>query len=280
MKTINYDSAGEFVRDMSDGRTAPSGVHESHDERGRWDFFWTESFADAIRLHERGWREGTAKVAKHREGFAAFIAAAKQAKSRQHSWDVTGDYVDVGRYLTGEPECWGCEVESGEQASDRVVSIRINNCVSGAVDAEVICARGLAVLVAVDLLESCGIRCEVVIGTAGSSGGRRVESNVIVKRAGEQCDPDAIAFTVAHPAFLRRFGFRFMELHGFSPNCTQPCPMSDVGQRHGTVEIDEVLSGVRLSPRVVTETVLKVAERCGLTFTGDEVAELIGAATM
>lgn len=280
INTQNFDSVGEYVAAMADrSRRAPQGTHESHDERGRRDFFWTNSFDEAVELQRKGWADGAARVAKHREGFDAFIQAAKQAKTKQFAWDVTGDYVDVGRYLTGEPECFGSELDSGESLSSRVVSIRLNNCVSAAVSAETICARGLAVLVAVDLLEACGIRCEVVVGTATKRGDTLVESNVTVKRPGEQADPDSIAFSIAHPAFFRRFGFRFMELGGHSPSGCHPCPMSDLGSRPGVIEIDEILSGVRLDNAAMRKNVLQIAEKCGLMFDADQIGELIEAAS-
>lgn len=278
--TRNYDSVSDYVAEMSDkSRRPPHGVHEDHDDQGRRDFFWTDSFREALDLWRTGWSEGAERVAKHRRGFDAFIQAVKSAKSKQFAWDVTGEWWDVGRIATGEPECCASEIDLGDGIASRVVSIRLNNCVSAAVDANIICARGLAVLVAVDLLEACNIRCEVIVGTATKTR-HVVESNVVIKKAGEQVEPSAIAFNVAHPSFFRRFGFRFMELHGHSPSGCYPCPMTDHGKREGVVEIDEILSGVSLSHDAIKKNVLQIAEKCGLTFNGDEIEELIGASSM
>jgi hypothetical protein len=274
--TVNYDSVGEYVAAMSD-MSRQAKAHVASQDIGRSDFFWTRTFAEACELWQTGWKDGAERVAKYRDGFAAFISAAKQAKAKQFAWDVTGDFIDVGRYLTGEPECFGGEQDEGEANTGRVVSIRLNNCVSASVEADTICARGLAVLVAVDLLEACGIRCEVVIGTA-TKAGYVVESNVTVKRASEMAEPSAIAFNVAHPSFFRRFGFRFMELNGHSPSGCLPCPMTDYGKRQGVIEIDEILSGVRLSQDSVMKNVLTIASKCGLTFDAKQMEELVAAA--
>lgn len=272
--TVNYDSVGDYVNAVSD--MTKQGCTNNSQDYGRRDFFWTDTFAEACELWRTGWQDGAERVARHRDGFNAFIAAAKQAKSRRFAWDVTGDYVDVGRYMTGEPECFGTEYDDGDNVSSRVVSIRLNNCVSAAVDANIICARGLAVLVAVDLLEACNIRCEVIVGTA-TRRGNVVESNVTIKRAGETVEPSAIAFNVAHPSFFRRFGFRFMELHGHSPSGCVPCPMTDYGKRQGVVEIDEILSGVRLNNDAIMRNVLAIAAKCGLTFDENQMRELVAA---
>ena len=55
----------------------------SHDDTGRLGFFQTATYSDAETLVTTGWAEGAAKVAARREGFGAFLAAAKSAKSRQ-----------------------------------------------------------------------------------------------------------------------------------------------------------------------------------------------------
>lgn len=275
--TVNYDSAGDYVAAMCDETRQPIGAGRcaaSHDA-GRRDFFWTGSWNEAVELSRCGWPEGTARVAKHRDSMEGFIAAAKQAKARIPGWDFTGDWLDVGRYMSGEQECWGIEIASGESMQSKVVSIRLNNCVSACISADTIAARGVAVLVATDLLEACGHRVEIIVGTATKAGNTLVESNVMVKRAGEQVDPDGIAFNVAHPSFFRRFGFRFMEFHGHSPSGCLPCPMSDCGNRDGVIEIDEILSGVRLDEAAMRQTVLSIAAKCGLTFDSDALAELI-----
>jgi hypothetical protein len=272
--TINYETVGDYVRAMSD--MSQQGCTNQSQMYGNSSFFWTDTFAEAGELWQKGWQDGAERVNRHRDQFSAFIAAAKAAKAKRFAWEVTGDYVDVGRYMTGEPECFGCDVDEGDNVTSRVVSIRLNNCVSAAVDASIICARGLAVLVAVDLLEACNIRCEVVIGTATRQG-NVVESNVTIKKAGESAEPSAIAFNVAHPSFFRRFGFRFMELNGHAPSQCYPCPMTDYGKRQSVVEIDEILSGVRLSNDAIRQNVLAIAAKCGLTFDAKQMEELIAA---
>lgn len=282
--TRNFDSVSDYVAFVSDKtRRAPSGVYESHDERDRHDFFWSDSFSEALDLWRVGWSEGAERVAKHRKGFDAFIQAVKSAKSKQFAWDVTGEWFDVGKIATGEPECCGSEFDFGDSVTDRVVSIRLNTSVSASINANIICARGLAVLVAVDLLESCNIRCEVIVGNSSRQGGVKdetVECNVVVKKAGEQVEPNALAFNIAHPSFFRRFGFRFGELYGHSPCLSYPRPMTDCGKRDGVVEIDEILSSVSLSHDAIKKNVLQIAEKCGLTFNRDEIEELISASSM
>lgn len=270
--TKDYETVGEYLADLA---RSDKGVARCSQDTGRRDFFWTETYAEAEGLVAKGWADGVARVNKHRDGLAAFLAAAKTAKSKTFGWDVTGDFIDVGRVLSGEPECCGQEFDHGDTVSKKVVSIRLNQCVSGAVSADAIAARGVAVLVAVDLLESCGIRCEVICSTATEGHGLHLTANVTVKRPNEVVDPDRLAFIVAHPSSFRRFGFRWMELYGHSPAGCHPAAVSDYGRREGTVEIDQILSAVDLSPTSLKENVIKIAEKCGLEFDDEQIAELI-----
>lgn len=272
----HYECVADYVADVS--RNVPREklkANSSHDT-GRGSFFWTETYEEAQSLSVSGWADGTARVAAHRDRFTAFLTAAKAIKAKSFGWDVEGQFVDVGRFLSGEPECFGTEFDYGESIAGRVCSIRLNACVSGAVSADTICARGVTVLVAVDLLEACGIRCEVTVSAATETSALQLDSNVVVKKASDPVDLDKLAFCVAHPSFFRRFGFRFCEIYGHSPSACHPCRLSDYGQK-GVVEIDEILSAASLSPSQLQANVLKIAKSCGLDFNEEQIAELAAA---
>lgn len=289
MKTIvkDFDTIGEYVnyvlntpqtRKLTEGSDSP----ECGGFYGR-----TNSLAEAAALVERGWPEGAAKVSEWSNRLDCFAAATAAAKSKAFNWDVTGDFVDVGKYMTGEPECFGSEDNDGEQSSSRVVSIRINACVSGALQADAIVARGVAVLVAVDVLESLGRRCEILVSQSTHTGGHtmsgsvpnlHLDANVCVKRAGEPVDLDRLAFAVAHPAFFRRLGFKFMELNGHSPSGCNVWSMSDKGKRPGVIEVDELVTCVSLNQASLQEHVLEILKSCGVEFTNEQLAEIAASA--
>lgn len=280
-----FDSLTDYLAEVCDEtRPIKSGLKATSHDTGRSHFFWTETFEEAVSLARTGWAEGTAKVVEHREKAAAFLAAAKTAKSREFGWDVEGQYIDVGRFLEGEPECCGTEFDGGETVASRVVSLRINQAVSGSVDPEAICARGVTVLCAVDLLESCGIRCEITLSignistnSSGSVRNLRAESHVVLKRASDAVDLDRLAFWIAHPASFRRFGFRYLEQQGLSPRGARPEPLIDRGNDPSVVEVDEVCTASGLSPRELQDNVLAIARACGLNFNEAEVAAVAGA---
>jgi hypothetical protein len=283
-----FETVGEFIEYTCDkSHKIRSGLVENSHDTDRDGFFWTKDWKEACKLWQTGWADGTAKVIEHREGLQSFVTAAATAKSRKFGFDVVGDFVDVGRYLSGEPEVFGTEFDQGDSIRGRVVSIRLNASVSGGVSADTICARGVTTLVAVDLLESIGVQCEVIVACgARGNGGLGADPNlglydfnVTVKAAGEAVDPDRLAFTVAHPSFFRRFGFRCEEIAGYSPSSTAPAKLQDYEQRKGVIEIDHILSGASLSREELQKNVLAIAAKCGIEFSQEQIDELIAGAT-
>lgn len=274
--TQEFESVSDYVRYTSTAKPK-SGTHVDSRDTGRADFFRTETFDDAVALASKGWPEGAARVAELRDGCEAFLAAAKAAKTRGYGWDVTGHFIDVGRLMSGEPECCGYEQDDDGGLGSKVASIRLNACVSGSVSADAIISRGLTVLVAADLLESCGIRCEILVSQATHNGNLLVENNVTVKAPGAPVDIDKLAFSIAHPSFFRRFGFAFCESHGHSPSGCRVASMSDYEKREGTVEVDGVCTGEGLSQEELRENVLAIAKACGLQFSDEELAEITRA---
>jgi hypothetical protein len=274
-KLIRHDFAtiGDYVSFLQQPHVIK--VHTGSDRDGSnvWNGY-TKSLDHAVSLVETGWEEGAKKVADWSGKLGCFLEATRAVKAEQFAWDVVGDAVDVGKYLTGEPECWVAKQDDGESISSRIVSIRLNSCVSGALQADAIVARGVAVLVAVDLLESCGRRCEVIVSQSTTTHDIQADANIVVKRASEPVDLDRLAYAVAHPGFFRRLGFRFMEICGHSPSGCSCDSMSDNGKREGTVEIDGVVTGVNLNFESLRDHVLEVVKACGLDFTAEQLAEI------
>lgn len=271
--TRDFESVSDFVQHVAKSSPAAGVTAESHTPCSPFGFFGTSSFQDAIELASAGWPDGAARVAALRDNCEAFVAAAKAAKTKGYGWDVTGDFIDVGRFLGGEPECCGSE-QDGLGLGSRVASIRLNACVSASVSTPAIIARGLTVLVAADLLESCGIRCEILVSQATHEDRRLVEANVTVKHPDVPVDIDKLAFSIAHPSFFRRLGIAFAEANGHQGSRCTVASMSDYGKREGTVEIDSVCAGTGLSDDELRANVLAIAKSCGLEFSEEELAEI------
>lgn len=154
-----------------------------------------------------------------------------EASGKELEWDVTGDFIDIGRFLEGEPECYGHLTDGNPR--NRRVSIIVNTNFSANVDKTMVNHRSARILRMVDWLESQGIRTSVT--AIESTECSHVE--VIVKRFDEPLVLTDIG-VVTHSDFLRRIVLRFVEYSAtFSSGYGQP-RYFDQGYNHKDWESD------------------------------------------
>jgi len=264
LSVVNFDNVEDYLKVVN---VVPAQYSDQGSrERGRSDFFGTSSYEEALKLAETGWAEGAQQVIALRDKFDSFLQAQKSARVGAYGYEVSGDWLDVGRYLDGEPECFGIEVNDGEIVSQKVVSLRLNNTVSAAVTTEQIIRRGLTVLLAVDLLEACGLRVEVIVCQATYYYGTKDhrEMNLTIKDANQPVDIDRLAFWIAHPSAFRRFGFSYFEHGGHPSHLSNVSTPHDHGTREGTVEFESYES-CGTTEQDILDDVRKIAAGCGLT---------------
>jgi hypothetical protein len=148
--------------------------------------------------------------------------------------DLSGDVVDVGTFLTGEPECMIAPVMVPTPGTGRVVRIVVPTAVSASVSADTVRARGAAIVALVDVLARCGNRLEVWSWSGVSHGSRgRTSTAVLVQAADQPLDMGRIMFALAHPAWLRRIMFGVWENPA---NGNTPAIVTERGSGYGTPE--------------------------------------------
>lgn len=195
-------SVAAMVEEARKDSTDPRG-RSSRDRDDSWAGGTFEEVCDVAR---HGWPEGAAMVAKLARGIAVRLPQ-EQASTPYH--DVAGSYVDIGRYVSGEPECM---VDfRPEIRAQRVVKIGFNVSVHGGTATEAMMERGAAVAVLVDRLEAAGVRVEVM---AYGQGAPVWTMEVCVKPADAPLDMDRVAFALGHPGFFRRLFFGVQDAAG------------------------------------------------------------------
>lgn len=119
-------------------------------------------------------------------------------------YDVTGDYVDIGRYLDGDPENMG----NMAMGNPRSVFATINVMISKVhwTDERYIERTQRRVLRLVDWLESQDIRCQIVATTVSEV----LNFSCIVKQFTDPVDLNDLA-VVCHTDFFRRVVFLLKE---------------------------------------------------------------------
>jgi hypothetical protein len=207
-----YDSFTDYVNECTGKLTGFKGRRYS---RQSPDASWSgaPTFDAAVKLAREGWPEGLRKI----EPLARAISTVVGEKviRPEIRYEVTGDTIDMGRHLTGEPESfmvWEDSERVAKGRSSKVVKIAVNTFISGGVDASRFILRGAAICALVDALEACGFRCEVVATFAGKSYNNGLHEVVTtVKAADAPLQLDQLVFTMAHVSTFRRLQFSYLE---------------------------------------------------------------------
>lgn len=250
----NQDSSSS--RRIDDGRNPWSG---------------TKTFEEAVELAQRGWAEGASKALQFRASITDAVREIITSRSTSYTWDVAGQFIDIGRYLEGEPECFGTLDDAGQTASQPVVKIFVNLAASGSVSVESLFARGAVILAAIDVLEATGKRVEVV-ASHGSRGKTLFEAFVTVKRPDQSVDADRLAFVLAHAGCLRRLFFSVMEKDGNLPNSTWPHEV--VVEEAGAIVTQHALRGCDFTKEELLREVATICGQAGVEIPEEEIERL------
>jgi hypothetical protein len=242
---------------------------------GRVKFFGTANYNEADELLVHGWAEGAAKIAKIRQTCDPLVARAKSTVSNV-AYDVVGQWLDIGKFCGGEPECWGGMVER-EGTSARCIRIEANTSASCSVKSDLFFARGAAVCVLADIIESIGLRCEIWATSCSNDRPRELRSPAkpgetcqyatLLKRAADPLDMDSLAVALAHPSFFRRIGFNLKAVHGCDVNCTYPAPYKSENAAEDTIVIGELFgTSADWSVATIPEHVERLLASVGIKF--------------
>jgi hypothetical protein len=150
-----------------------------------------------------GWREKADELWRQVQALAVKIDAGVK-----ESFDVSGEAVDVGRYLSNEPECMFAQQITPLSS----VAIIVNIAARCDADAQCIYNRGIAIAAVIHALQASGRGVSLAIMEAvDDHRGNLHLTEITLQEFGEYINPGRLAFWVAHPAALRRCLFRYNE---------------------------------------------------------------------
>lgn len=187
-------------------------------EQGQRHFhtFAAASWDEANEMAETGWQDALPEAMAISEGIVETVNREHNVEAFHAVWDVSGGAVDVGRYLSGEPECM---IEMPPQEISKVgsvVTLVKSMSASAAYGADELKAYGHMVVALALALSRLGhsveiwVDCPVTGSRTGGSRrgtGLRAYTRVLVKGANDALDPAQIMFALAHPALLRQLTF-------------------------------------------------------------------------
>lgn len=171
------------------------------------DWNGTDNWDGAVKLAMQGWTEGLDQLHYKLDKNNEFIKGVANKFNVRN--DVAGAYVDVPRYLEGQPECM---VEFENQIVNKFATVYVSLSCSGSVSGKRLMARGRKILSAIDMLESAGIRTKVVAiehveGWSCDGPNYHDSIHIVVKEFRDRLDIESMNFVLCCPAFLRRMIF-------------------------------------------------------------------------
>jgi len=176
-----------------------------------WDWDLNTDYDRALGLARSGWKEIGDEIDKLLRSLQLDV----DKDDIKYHFDVSGEEIDVSRYLAGDPECYlDPRLTDGGKLGTRVINLWLkvgDNC---STDATTLKNRGMYYATLVRALEQSGKSVGVTLYVACQSRNTNAKTltTIRIKKPCEHLDPNTLAFWIAHPAAFRRIIFRLWEL--------------------------------------------------------------------
>jgi hypothetical protein len=191
-----FDSLPAVFSAIKNEQWKPERERSSNNQGGQngSEFNVFQNLADAIDVFSN--RPHTIRTFKEE----AIKLTAEESIGKDVMFDVVGDYIDIGRFLDGEPECFGVAYQGNP--AGLYTTILINLSAVYHVTAEAMNHRQARILRLVDWMESQGVRCQIRAFVSSQC----AHVDVTVKDFDQAVNMNDLAVT-SHSEFLRRIGF-------------------------------------------------------------------------
>jgi hypothetical protein len=201
-----FADADEFIREATETKNEEGwNFFDSLKLAERDSFYGCANVEDAKRLAKFGWPEGRLAVEAMKVRIESRLG--RHGRTFQCRWDVEGAVVDVGAYVSGEPECM---VTFDEVETEKVgfVDIHFSAAVSAAVSTNEMIRNGAAIAALIDALESMGKRVRLRWERSSSKQPGKnlaplISLSVVLKEYDQPLDLDRVAFFLTSPCARR-----------------------------------------------------------------------------
>src|SRR3990167_4617323 len=181
-------------------------------------FTQTNSFLEAINLATYGWPKGLEAVykltSKHKEVFQDLLPKQDHAIGQVH--DIEGEFIDIERYIQGDPECMVKFMLSNDKVKqgNKLQRIVVNGSFPNFINPESLFIHSALIINLSDAMEMCGFKTEIMMINPMANeycGSALLVYQTTLKQFEDFPDFTKIAFCLCHPSMLRRIIFSLME---------------------------------------------------------------------
>lgn len=199
-----FHSWTEFV-DFSNDKNSSSRRASRQD---LFNFTEVDKFSDAVELSQKGWSKGVTLYEQYKKGITQLDDV-----SYDYEYDVFGDVIDIGEFVTGNPLCMLKFSRKLEERFGDIMHIIVNIGAVYLTEPDAFYRRGVSLIKLIEHVERNGISTAVtgVWTTKKASFPEYYALSVPIKSPGKLVDVDRIMFATSHPAMLRRLCFSVSE---------------------------------------------------------------------
>lgn len=202
---MTYNSLDEYAdaaeKHVNREHLYAHGLHAGKKFTGHTDF------EQALTLARSGWDEHLTGTIDLAESAVSMCERDHEELRPEMTFDVCGDSVDIGRYVTGEPECMVDYPLTPVSTSGKVITLCASTTHWAHASAESITRRGQAITALALALSRLGHAVEIWADYSSDGSTTHSRIRVLVKGANDTLDPSRILFAFAHPAMQRQIGF-------------------------------------------------------------------------
>lgn len=216
---IEFDGIEDLISYLrANLRPGSKSLNEDNYEFCKW------TYREAIKLLEEGWIDGITQM----DVLTQEIECSGDHEQVYIKYDTHGDFFNVGRFLSGEPEC--CGQFKKRQIKNSEVNIMCHITASGGVSQESMIKRGAVIQALIDKLHDTHyVNLQLIEYTTGCMNyDIKMILNVDTRNFYSR---EAIAFCVGNPAFLRKICFAVDEILVGADNCHGYGHVKDVPER-------------------------------------------------
>lgn len=175
--------------------------------------FGAKDFQDAVNLIHNGWAEGIKKVDSEIE---AQVLGGTGPGSHEVSYEFHGDMIDMGRHMTGQPDCFMEQQVQDHGMGGPIKKIFIDGAYRWDASKANLLNYGKALIPIIDAIERQGFRAEIwyCASSKGANNDKMIHYNFVrMKAPDEFLNREKLMFICGHMSMFRRFGFAIRELN-------------------------------------------------------------------
>lgn len=204
----HFGSVNEMMNYMTTQKDYDDNRNDSSHKNGDHDYYGDNGWDDAVNRITYGDEELRKHIDSQMISIQEINTLANKIKT-EYSLDVVGAVPHVPNAILNIPQ--NMIKVSRRQVKNKIVNIFISVSASCYVDQKDMRRNASKCAAAINLLEQEGYRCNVYSGSFGESNGCLIGYSVKIKSDKEPLNLAMMAYPIASPGMLRRFGLRFFE---------------------------------------------------------------------